>query len=72
MDYKRTTIRSAGEEIQTHIYILTFYKPTLSKEVKIRYFIERVEQYIPTLFISFSLFNSTSVFVGYLMPKPSL
>ena len=35
------------ETIQTHIYILTFEKPSIRKEIRIGYTIERVEQYIP-------------------------
>ena len=35
------------ETIQTHTYILTFEKPSIPKEIRIGYTIERVEQYIP-------------------------
>ena len=41
------TIRLNYETIQTHTYILTFEKPSIPKEIRIGYTIERVEQYIP-------------------------
>ena len=34
--------------IQTHTYILTFEKPSIPKEIRIGYTVERVEQYIPS------------------------
>ena len=48
-DYKRITIRKGGEEIQTNTYILTFKKLKIPNEVKIGYYFERMEQYIPHL-----------------------
>ena len=44
---KRISIRKGEERIQPYIYILTFNKPQTPKEVKIGYFLERIEQYIP-------------------------
>ena len=41
------TIRQNDETIQTHTYILAFEKPSIPKEIRIGYTIERVEQYIP-------------------------
>ena len=46
-EYRRATIRRNDETIQTHTYILTFEKPSIPKEIRIGYIIERVEQYIP-------------------------
>ena len=46
-DFKRITIRKGGEEIKINTYILTFNWLKIPKEVKIRYCLERVEQYIP-------------------------
>ena len=46
-EYRRVTIRRNDETIQTHTYILTFEKPSMPKEIRIGYTIERVEQYIP-------------------------
>ena len=45
-DYRRITIHRNDEIIQTHTYILTFEKPSIPKEIRIGYSIERVEQYI--------------------------
>ena len=45
--YRRVTIRRNDETIQTHTYILTFKKPSIPKEIRIGYTIERVEHYIP-------------------------
>ena len=45
-EYRRVTIRQNDETIQTHTYILTFEKPSIPKEIRIGYTIERVEQYI--------------------------
>ena len=47
-EYRGVTIRRNDETIQTHTYILTFEKPSIPKEIRIGYTIERVEQYIPT------------------------
>ena len=44
---RRVTIRQNDETIQTHTCILTFEKPSIPKEIRIGYTIERVEQYIP-------------------------
>ena len=46
-EYRRVTNRRNDETIQTHTYILTFEKPSIPKEIRIGYTIERVEQYIP-------------------------
>ena len=46
-DIRRISIRKGKEQIQTNTYILTFNLPHTSKEVKISYCLERVEQYIP-------------------------
>ena len=46
-EYTRITIRRNDETIQTHTYILTFEKPSIPKEIRTGYTIERVEQYIP-------------------------
>ena len=46
-EYRRVTIRRNDETTQTHTYILTFEKPSIPKEIRIGYTIERVEQYIP-------------------------
>ena len=46
-EYRRVTICRNDETIQTHTYILTFEKPSIPKEIRIGYTIERVEQYIP-------------------------
>ena len=46
-EYRRVTICRNDETIQTHTYILTFEKPSITKEIRIGYTIERVEQYIP-------------------------
>ena len=48
-EYRKVTIRRNDETIQTHIYILTFEKPSIPKEIRIGYTIERVKQYIPVL-----------------------
>lgn len=48
IDHKRITIKRNGQNIQTNTYILTFDTPTIPKELKIGYLIEKVEQYIPT------------------------
>ena len=45
-EYRRVTIRRNDETIQTRIYILTFEKPSIPKEIRIGCTIERVEQYI--------------------------
>ena len=45
-EYRRVTIHQNDETIQTHTYILTFEKPSIPKEIRIGYTIERVEQYI--------------------------
>ena len=45
-EYRRVTIRRNDETIQTHTYILAFEKPSIPKEIRIGYTIERVEQYI--------------------------
>ena len=47
-EYRRFTIRRNDETIQTHTYILTYEKPSIPKEIRIGFTIERVEQYIPT------------------------
>ena len=45
---KRISIRKSDKRIQTNIYIPTFNKPqTPSKDVKIGYCLEKVEQYVP-------------------------
>ena len=44
---RRVTIRRNDETIRTHTYILTFEKPSIAKEIRIGYTIERVEQCIP-------------------------
>ena len=44
--YRRVTIRRNDKTIQAHTYILTFEKPSIPKEIRIGYTIERVEQYI--------------------------
>ena len=46
-EYRRVTTRWNDEIIQTHTYILTFEKPSIPKEIRIGYTIERVEQYLP-------------------------
>ena len=46
-EYRRLTICRDDETIMTHRYILTFEKPSIPKEIRIGYTIERVEQYIP-------------------------
>ena len=46
-EYRRVTIRRNDETIQTHTYILTFEKPSIPKEIRIGYTIERVKQKIP-------------------------
>ena len=43
---KRIAFRKGEEQIQTNIYILIFNQPSTPKEVKIGYYLERVEQYI--------------------------
>ena len=48
-EYKRVTIRRNDETIKTHTDILTFEKPSLQKEIKTDYMVERVEHYIPAL-----------------------
>ena len=53
MVYKRITIRRGGEKIQMHAYILTFNKFMIPKEIKIRYYLEKIKQYIPTPFKCF-------------------
>ena len=45
-EYRRVTICQNDETIQTHTYILAFEKPSIPKEIRIGYTIERVEQYI--------------------------
>ena len=42
---KRITMRKGEVEIQTNTYIPTFKLPRIPKEIKITYFLERVEQY---------------------------
>ena len=44
---KRIFIRKGEEKIETNTYILTFNQPHISKEVKIGYCVEKVEQYVP-------------------------
>ena len=46
MDYKKITIRKGSKEIQIHI--LTFNKSIICKEIKIRYCLKKVKQYILT------------------------
>ena len=48
-EYKRVTIRRNDETIQTYIYIQTFEKPSIPKEIKIGYMVENVEYYTPAL-----------------------
>ena len=43
-EYRRVTICRNDETIQTHTYILTFEKPSIPKEIRTGYPIERVEQ----------------------------
>ena len=43
----RITIRRGSENLQTHTDILTFNKSIIPKEIKIGYYLEKVEQYIP-------------------------
>ena len=45
-DYKKITIRKGGEEIVMNAYILSFNQSKITKEVKIGYGLERLEQYI--------------------------
>ena len=45
-EYRSVTICRNDETIQTHTYILTFEKPSIPKEIRIGFTIERVEQYI--------------------------
>ena len=52
-EYRRVTIRRNDETIQTHTYILTFEEPSIPKEIRIGYTIERVEQYMPAPLRSF-------------------
>ena len=49
-DYKSITIKRGGEEMQKHTYILILNKALISKEIRIRYNLEKVEQYIPKSF----------------------
>ena len=44
---RRISIRKGEEWIQTNTYILTFNQPCTPKEVKISYWLERVEVYVP-------------------------
>ena len=44
---KRISIRKGEQRIQTNTYILAFNKPQIPKKVKIGYYLERVEQYVP-------------------------
>ena len=44
---RRIFIRKGEQRIQTNAYILTFNQPLKSKEVKIGYCLDRVEQYVP-------------------------
>ena len=44
---RKIPIRKVEERIQTNTYILTLNHPRTPKEVKIGYFLERIEQYIP-------------------------
>ena len=46
-EYKRITIRRNNEIIHTHMYVLTFDKPEIPKEIRIGYTIEKVEQFMP-------------------------
>ena len=46
-EYRKFTIHRNDGPIQTHTYVLTFEKPSIPKEIRIGYTIERVEQYIP-------------------------
>lgn len=46
-DVKRMQVKRDDTIINTNTYILTFEKPTLSKEIKIGYTIAKVEPYIP-------------------------
>ena len=45
-EFRRVTIRRNDETVHTHTYILTFEKPSIQKEIRICFTIERVEQYI--------------------------
>ena len=45
---KRIYISKGEQRIQTNTYILTFNKPRTSKELKIGYCLEKVEQRVPT------------------------
>ena len=47
IDARRISIRREGKVIETNTYILTFGTPTIPKEIKIGYNIERVEQFVP-------------------------
>lgn len=47
IDHVRINIKRNGQSIPTNTYILTFNTPTIPKEIKIGYLIEKVDQYIP-------------------------
>ena len=46
-DVKRITFRRNDETISTDTYILTFGKPQIPKELKVGYYIVKVNPYIP-------------------------
>ena len=47
IEHKRITIKRNGENILTNTYILTFNSPTIPKQIKIGFTIEKVEPYVP-------------------------
>ena len=54
---RKISIGKGEEQIQTHIYILTFNQPHIPQGIKIGYCLEKVEKYVPTLLRCFKCQN---------------
>ena len=47
IDVKRVSIKKEGKTIETNTYIMTFNTPRIPEKIKVGYFIEKVEQFVP-------------------------